>query len=238
MDTKTTAVFYKVGHGHLEELSDAEKAVFYRAILDQAHVIVYINQIEQEEDRATARCIWSNDYGNRQIGYTRKEIDELGPRLFEKIIHPEDVQLSWDSIDTLNLNQGDSFCGVYRTVTKSGEIFWVYGGCVVLNMKEGKPWQFLSADIRITDQNDSRKQMDELLRENNRLKYQLTLAMMTKREKEVIVMIAHGKKDSEIAEKLYISIQTAKKHRSNLLKKLNKRNTAELASFATESGLV
>jgi len=61
---------------------------------------------------------------------------------------------------------------------------------------------------------------------------------LSRREREVLKLIAEGGRNKEIANYLCISVKTVEKHRSNLMKKLNLHNVAELTSFALEKGLV
>lgn len=61
---------------------------------------------------------------------------------------------------------------------------------------------------------------------------------LTKREKEVLVNIAEGLTNTQIAEKLFISIDTVDSHRKNLYTKLNVKNTAMLIRFAVENNLL
>jgi two-component system, NarL family, response regulator NreC len=61
---------------------------------------------------------------------------------------------------------------------------------------------------------------------------------LTVREKEVIKLIAEGRRNREIAGDLYVSVKTVEKHRANLMRKLNLHNTASLTSFAIENSLV
>jgi DNA-binding NarL/FixJ family response regulator len=58
------------------------------------------------------------------------------------------------------------------------------------------------------------------------------------REIEVLKLIALEFSNSEIAEKLYISIRTVDTHRRNLLEKLGAKNTAGLVKFAIRKGLL
>jgi len=59
---------------------------------------------------------------------------------------------------------------------------------------------------------------------------------ITKREKEVLSYIVQGLTSSEIAKRLYISPRTVETHRSNLMQKLEIRNTAGLVRYALEEG--
>lgn len=63
------------------------------------------------------------------------------------------------------------------------------------------------------------------------------LGSLTKREKEILVQIAQGLTDKEIAEKVFLSPLTIITHRKNLLSKLNLKNKAELTRFALENNL-
>jgi DNA-binding NarL/FixJ family response regulator len=61
---------------------------------------------------------------------------------------------------------------------------------------------------------------------------------LTEREREVLVHVAAGLSNDEIAERLVISPATAKTHVSRILLKLDARDRAQLVVIAYESGLV
>lgn len=61
---------------------------------------------------------------------------------------------------------------------------------------------------------------------------------LTKREKEILLLIAEGYTNPEIAEKLFISATTVDSHRKNLLAKLNARNSAMLVKCAIDNQLL
>ena len=61
---------------------------------------------------------------------------------------------------------------------------------------------------------------------------------LTRREREILKLIAEGYKNKEVADYLCISLKTVEKHRANLMKKLDLHSAAELTAFAVEKGLV
>jgi DNA-binding NarL/FixJ family response regulator len=61
---------------------------------------------------------------------------------------------------------------------------------------------------------------------------------LTQREQEILSLIGQEYTNEEIAEQLFISINTVLTHRKHLLKKLNARNTAGLIVSATKLGLI
>lgn len=61
---------------------------------------------------------------------------------------------------------------------------------------------------------------------------------LTIRENEILKLIGLGKRNKEIANSLYISENTVKKHVSNILHKLNLINRAEIISYTYDKGVV
>lgn len=61
---------------------------------------------------------------------------------------------------------------------------------------------------------------------------------LTKREKEILKLIADGLSNQEIADKLFISLRTVETHRFNLTQKLDVKNAAGLVKEAIKRGLV
>ncbi len=59
---------------------------------------------------------------------------------------------------------------------------------------------------------------------------------LSKREKEIIELIAAGKSNKQIAEDLFLSVFTIKNHRKNILHKLGLKNTNQLMRYAMENG--
>ena len=55
---------------------------------------------------------------------------------------------------------------------------------------------------------------------------------LSSREREVLKLLAEGKKAQEIAEVLYISVFTVRRHRHNIMKKLNIQNFTDLVKYA------
>ena len=61
---------------------------------------------------------------------------------------------------------------------------------------------------------------------------------LTEREEDVLLTVARGRTNAEIAGELHISLSTVKTHLSSLMAKLDVRNRVELAIWAHETGRV
>jgi len=61
---------------------------------------------------------------------------------------------------------------------------------------------------------------------------------LTKREQEVLALVASGKSNQEVADDLFISIKTVDTHKNHILDKLGLKNTAELVKYAIKNKLI
>jgi DNA-binding NarL/FixJ family response regulator len=61
---------------------------------------------------------------------------------------------------------------------------------------------------------------------------------LTKREHEVLELVASGKTNQEVADELFISIKTVETHKTNILEKLGLKNTVELVRYAIKHNII
>lgn len=64
------------------------------------------------------------------------------------------------------------------------------------------------------------------------------LSILTKREKQVLRLIAHGRRNREIAEELNVSMKTVDTHRTNLMRKLDLHNLVDVVDFANQVAIL
>jgi len=61
---------------------------------------------------------------------------------------------------------------------------------------------------------------------------------LTKREHEILELVAEGKSNKEVGESLFISVKTVETHKTHILEKLGLRNTAELVKYAIKNNII
>jgi len=61
---------------------------------------------------------------------------------------------------------------------------------------------------------------------------------LTDREREVLVLIAEGLTNAQIAEKLFISVKTVQTHRTHIMEKLDLHDRGHLVRYAVRKGLI
>ena len=64
------------------------------------------------------------------------------------------------------------------------------------------------------------------------------MPVLTRREKEVLELIAEGMTNNEIAKKLFVANTTVDTHRKNLLAKFEVKNTASLVKMAVQMQMI
>jgi DNA-binding CsgD family transcriptional regulator len=217
-----------------------EKIAELKDILDHVPAALYINQIDTIGCMETGKNIWANKYTLDFVGYTQTEINEMGCNYFEKIMHPEDLKMTRDSISFLkDIPQEHIFKGISRVKPKEKDYQWCFSQTQVFKYKpDGTPWQFLNAAFVITEPFHTDSQLEDVLKEVNQLKNKLKLQSLSKREREILKLIANGLTDDGISKKLHISTRTVHTHRNKLIKKTATNNTATLVAFAVKSGLM
>jgi DNA-binding NarL/FixJ family response regulator len=73
--------------------------------------------------------------------------------------------------------------------------------------------------------------------DGSRDRAQAALAGLSSREREVVLAIAQGKSNAELAGELYLSVATVKAHVSHILAKLNLDNRTQIALLAHDAGV-
>ncbi len=151
-----------------------------------------------------------------------------------------------DGVDTLKLLQRD-FPDVKVVILTSH-----YNSSMILNLVEEGASAFLPKNVDPDELFETIKNVIEkgfhynayivqLLRERmlfGKPKKKATLDELTKREKEILMLICDQHTNKEIAEKLFISSRTVEGHRNKMLEKTQSKNTVGLIIYAIENGLI
>lgn len=166
-------------------------------------------------------------------------IEEYHRRYF----NPEDAKAYFPKIQSM-LN-GDheheviSFFQQVRTA-ENGEWEWYLTSMrVLLHDDAEKPLLTISFAIPIDPKNHVTNKVNRLLEENTFLrKHMERYGTLSKREKEILRLVAVGKSNTEVSEDLFISELTVRTHRKNIYKKLDIKTTFDLQQYARAFDLI
>jgi DNA-binding NarL/FixJ family response regulator len=112
-------------------------------------------------------------------------------------------------------------------------------------LKDSPPAQIVAAIRRVADGEPilspaiTRRLMDRAVAESGaRAQAQAAFADLTPREREVVLGVAQGETNAEIAARLFMSVATVKSHITHILTKLDATNRTQIALLAHDAGLV
>jgi DNA-binding CsgD family transcriptional regulator len=196
--------------------------------------------------------------GVEQItGYSVKEGIEMGPELLVRFLHPEDyafaMQTNQKAIEVLYQkpieDRAHFICSFYyRGVRKDGKTISIQHQIFPIGFDiYGNPYIFALILTDISHLNMQRNPRTVIIdRKRNQLQVinpgDFFIAgkplKFSKREKEVLRLLASGNSSKIIAEKLNLSFHTIVTYRKRLLEKTGVKNTTELVNFAIINALM
>jgi len=191
--------------------------------------------------------------GNRWfelLGYTNEELgndeeDWMG------LINPRDLEGFKQKLSFHLQGETANFESEHRLQHKDGYWVWVEArGKVTRRDKDNAPLRMVGTILDITQRkrlNDEGmnllKQIEALIRESSsRSPVQAdgdkSAETLTKRQRQILGMIAMGMTSAEIGKLLHLATPTVISHRRNLMAKLNLHSTAEVTRFAIDHDLL
>lgn len=190
-------------------------------------------------------------------GYSAKEIESGSADWIMKFGHPEDTsfnmavtQLGMQYINSRPLEERELNFVVYfyRARRKDGRIITVQHQAIPLYFDENKIPFIISnifTDIsylgitKIPHAVLINRFTDEVFHiEPGMLQLIKARELFSPREREIIQLLVRGNNSRLIAQQLFISHETVRTHRKNILKKAGINNTVELAGYALTHGII
>lgn len=201
-------------------------------ILNSANTLIHIDDLEAR------KMVWGNDKFEEILGFTAGEVIEMGHEYIQKYYHPDDLVKIPEIIDFFKGNKNNKHTTLFRVKHKNGE--WVYFITTrsLLNVDSNKNRFVVSVSINVTEQIDCGLKHEEYNKIRTAERNRDVIEKFTNREKEIISLFASGYTNTQVAEKLFLSIKTVDNHRTNILRKTEARNIAELINFVKDIGLV
>lgn len=246
-----------------EHLSLLDSQVFNPEELDY-RILDYHLPLLQSLDVVDDGCISVFDmFQRKHVYYSPKYTTLLGwdaeraetdIEYTNSLIHPDDLPILYKAglyyislgFSLADRTQSRHYKAIfeYRVLGKNNQYVRVIEQQVPLEFdKSGNVWLALSLLDISPDQN-----LEMPFR--GRLKNQVTgelynfppesqdkTALLTLREKEILQLISNGLISKQIADKLFISINTVNTHRQRIIEKLNVNNTYEAIKYAHEHGI-
>ncbi|MFZ4399431.1 MAG: LuxR C-terminal-related transcriptional regulator [Bacteroidales bacterium] len=201
-------------------------------------ISVFVNEIIVERSTTQIKNIWGNELFYNRLNYTKNELNDIGIQLVDELIHPDDRNIVFDYLVSLkNIDSNNFFCGILRLRPKDACYNWYLITCWKLKNENSTNKLLMGYAYSLSECLLPEKQIFEFAKQLLQHGSQFKFNCITKREKQILSLIAKGMTNLEISHTLNISDKTTETHRKNIQRKLNLHNTAALVNFAFENGL-
>ncbi|GAA4496054.1 hypothetical protein GCM10023172_08750 [Hymenobacter ginsengisoli] len=199
-------------------------------------VVIMHNRLYDRVEYMSAR-------GLALLGTTLPKLRALGPGYHERYFNPQEaheyVPKLFQLMERNDLTYTVSFFQQVRTGPNQSFEWYLSASRLIERDTEGQPLLLLTVAQSIDPASHITHKVQRLLDENTFLRAHYgQFAALTSREREVLRAIVLGESTSEIAQRLFISPQTAETHRRNLRRKLKVESAFELGQYARAFDLI
>lgn len=189
------------------------------------------------------RVEFMSQRGVEMLGITRQELMSLGSEYYERYFNPDESKDHNEKVYQLLLSgDGENIVSFFQQVKIKTSQQWTWFMTTVkifMFDENNRPLLTITTAFPIDPEHQITTKVARLLDENNFLrKNNHNYSKLSKREREVLRLMAHGNGSQEIAEQLYISVNTVKTHRKKILNKLEIKNAFDLNKYARAFDLI
>jgi len=189
------------------------------------------------------KVVYMSQWGREYLEITLEELQNMGLEYYAHFFNAEDAKDYVPKIlGLLERNNDHEFVSYFQQVRQSPHHDWAWylsASKIFFRDEAGKPLLTLTHALPVDAQHHIAAKAMRLLEENNFLRNNYhVFDKLTKREKEILRLLALGNSSIDIAEKLTISEKTAKTHRKNIRRKLNVENNYDITRFAQAFDLI
>ena len=187
---------------------------------------------------------WMSKNGLDQLGVSLEEVTKItAEEYYGKYFNKEDSEDYVPKIlGLLQKNNDDEICTFFQQVRlrENEDWKWHFSSVKILTRDSaGNPLLTITMAFPIDSMHHMANKASRLLKENNFLRRNSVLyAKLSKRERDVLRLMALDKGATETSEELFISTHTVETHRKNIKKKLQTTSFYEICEYARAFDLI
>jgi DNA-binding CsgD family transcriptional regulator len=188
--------------------------------------------------------VWMSDRGLRSLGLSLEEVRNISSREYHARYFNEEDAKDYvpKTVELLERNHPDEVIAFFQQVKFFHESAWNWHLSslkVLCRDADSKPLLSITISVPIDEMHHMTAKASRLLEENNFFRNHFQqFDTLSKREKEVLRMLALGKTSQETGEILFISSNTVETHRKNIKQKLGTNSYYELCQYARAFDLI
>jgi DNA-binding CsgD family transcriptional regulator len=189
------------------------------------------------------QVLYMSARGLRTLQVTIPELVAMGEEYYARYFNPDEAHEYVPKIVALlERNDPGYSVGFFQQVrTGPDNTFELYLSTarVMVQGQDGGPLLTICLSCRLEPDGYLTAKVQRLLDENAFLRsHAATFASLTGRERQILSQLARSRSSGEIAEALFISVQTVDTHRRNLRQKLGASTAFELSQYARAFDLI
>jgi DNA-binding CsgD family transcriptional regulator len=187
--------------------------------------------------------VYMSKRGRDILGITNEEIVAMGTEYHQRYFNPEESKEYTPKImELLERNNDNEIISAFQQVRSAPDqpfSWYITGSKIILKDEQGYPLLLMSAAIPVDSLHELAQKAQRILDEN---KFMISnshlFEKLTKREIEILKLIAKGISNEAISQQLFISGETVETHRKNIKRKLNCKTTIDCSRFAAAFNLI
>jgi len=187
---------------------------------------------------------WMSRMGLQELDISLEELTSLtAEEYYARFYNSQDSKDYVGKILTLIESNNDNYLySCFQQTRRSPAHDWkwhIASARIFLRDESGKPLLVIAIAFPVDDKHHMANKATRLLEEHTFLRKNLSkFVSLSKREREVLRMMALGKSSSDSAEELFISKLTVETHRKNIKNKLESNSYFELCQYARAYDLI
>ena len=206
-------------------------------IFEQLPAVVIIHNIRHKH------AVYMSKRGLDMLKITLDELKAMGHEYHDRFFNMEDAKEYVPKLfGMLERNTVDETVSFFQQVRASDKDKWSwFMSCIKIFMRDddGQPLLTITIAIPVDPNDHITNKVERLLVENEFLRKNKNLFVaLTKRERQILVLMAKDATSQEISVQLHLSEGTVKTHRRNIKKKLGVLNHYDVVRFAQAFDLV
>lgn len=209
-----------------------------KKIADELPVAIIVHRVD------TMQIVYMNSTGLKELGTSQKELERLQPEeYYLKYFNSDGTEDVVPKVMLFIKAKGAadriSYFQQVRTAHSTEWQLYVSNTRVFNRDENGDATHLLTTASGLDPVHHITAKVGRLVDEISFLRQSnLLFLTLTKREKEILALMALGFSSVEIADKLFISIATTNTHRKNIRAKLRLKNNFETVKFAQAYNLI
>jgi len=187
--------------------------------------------------------LYMSQHGLQILNTSLAQLQELGADYHRLYFNPEESQ---DYVPRLSAMldrniEGDMVTFFQQVRSSPGEDWHMWLSSITVFMRDdnNNPLLTLTLTVPVDPTHNISSKVERLLSENSFIRKNATAyATLTRRELEILALMAQDMSSVEICKKLFVSDETVKTHRRNIKRKINAQNHYDVVRFAQAFGLI